>query len=368
MIAPVLAVAWLVFAPPGGDAAPEQAVPAVAAPAEEPNPFLLAVRARLSPEDAEAFDAMTDAELEALAAKLDTNASLTPRERAISDALIAVGVADFEAGLSYQTGDIELGDGLAVLRLGQDFRYLDPDQANRVLVEAWDNPPGPRTLGMILPKDGSLLDPDTGWGVVVTFAADGHVKDHAAAIDADALLARLQAQTQERNVGRVGQGYPPMALVGWAEAPHYDAATHRVHWAKEVAIEGAPNHALNYAVRILGRRGVLEFDAIATMRQLPQIEPAMDAVLSAVEFSPGHRYEDFDPQVDGVADYGIAGLVAGKAPAEPGLFAAVLEFLATVQKFLIAGAFAIWGLFRVLSRGRKNAPEGGVEGDTDRSA
>ena len=373
MTASALLASLLAFAPPApaGDTPVEEAPSGgigVAVAAAEPvvDPFIAAVRSKLSAEDAQAFDAMTDADLDALAAKLDNDETLTDREKAISEAFMKVGAEQFESGLGYQSGDVELSDGLAVLHLGEDFRYLGPDDANRVLVEAWGNPPGPRTLGMILPADISPLDPDAGWGVIVTFAEDGYVEDDDADdIDYDELLEQMQEATKEDNKSRVAQGYEPMQLVGWAESPHYDEAGHRLYWAKELAVEGAPVNSLNYSIRVLGRRGVLELNAVATMGQMSQIKPAMEKVLSRVEFNQGHRYEDFDPDLDKVAAYGIGGLIAGKVLAKAGFFAVILKFLVAAKKFLIVGALAIGvaikGLF---SRRRRSEVEGG-EGPGD---
>ena len=50
--------------------------------------------------------------------------------------------AEFEASLTYQKGDISLPGGIATLKIPESFRYLDPQDAERVLVQAWSNPSG----------------------------------------------------------------------------------------------------------------------------------------------------------------------------------------------------------------------------------
>ena len=40
-----------------------------------------------------------------------------------------------EAQLKWQTGDVVIGDNLATLKLGEDWRYLDPKQAQFVLTD-----------------------------------------------------------------------------------------------------------------------------------------------------------------------------------------------------------------------------------------
>lgn len=314
-----------------------------------------AMLARLGPADRAAFEALGEQGWKELLEKAGRGSPLTPQEQAIVDAFAGAAAERFEAGLRFETGDITLQDGLAVLHLGRDFRYLDPAQAERILVEAWGNPPSEGTLGMIFPADISPLDPERGWGVVITYTTDGHVDDDDAEdIDYDELLEQMKKDTAAENSGRRAQGYPSIELVGWAEPPHYDEDTHRLYWAKELAFEGSPERSLNYAIRVLGRRGVLELNAVASMGQLAQVEPEMEKVLSRVEFSAGHRYEDFDPDLDKVAAYGIGGLIAGKVLAKAGILAGLLKLLLAAKKLLIVGAIAAAVVIKRLL-GRKDA-------------
>src|SRR5688500_2411717 len=79
----------------------------------------------------------------------------------------------------YQTGEIELRNKIATLHLGQSYRYLNPAEAEKLLV-AWGNQPGNDTQGAIVPRE---VDPmsETGWAVILTYEDDGHVDDSDAA-------------------------------------------------------------------------------------------------------------------------------------------------------------------------------------------
>ncbi len=74
----------------------------------------------------------------------------------------------FLASLKFQSGKIDLPNGIATLDLPATFRYLDPSDSSRVLVDAWGNPPGGTTLGMIFPANTSPLS-QSGWGIVITY-------------------------------------------------------------------------------------------------------------------------------------------------------------------------------------------------------
>lgn len=260
--------------------------------------------------------------------------------------------AAFEAGLKYQEGKIVLQNGLATLKLPSNFRYLDPAETEKVLVQGWGNPPGNKTLGMIVPRDAGVMGQE-GWGVVVTYEADGHVKDDDAdSIKYDKLLKDMQEETQEENAERKKQGYAPMSLVGWAETPSYDKLAHKLYWAKEFKTDGAPDNSLNYNIRVLGRKGVLVLNAVANMSQLPQIRREMRQVTAFSDFEAGNRYTDFDSSLDKTAEYGIAALVAGGAAAKLGLFGKLFALLLAFKKLIIIGVGALGVGIAKLFRGK----------------
>ncbi|MBC9250202.1 hypothetical protein A9179_07935 [Pseudomonas alcaligenes] len=235
---------------------------------------------------------------------------------------------EFVASLHFQKGKIVLGDNLATLNLPEQFVFLDGEEAERLLVEAWGNPPDSELpLGMILPAGVSPLAQES-WAVTVEYEESGYVSDEDAAdIDYDEMLQDLKDETKEDNKWRTENDYEPVELIGWASAPRYDEKGKKLHWAKELKFGDSEVNTLNYNIRVLGRKGVLVLNFIANMDQLPQIEQSVPAVLAMTEFNEGHRYAEFDPDIDKVAAYGLGALIAGKLAAKAGLFAAALLLL-----------------------------------------
>jgi len=263
---------------------------------------------------------------------------------------------EFTAKLSYQQGKVHLPNGLVTLTIPKDFRYLDPEQAKRVLVKAWGNRPEAArgVLGMIFPVELGPLDED-GWGVVITYEEDGYVSDEGAEkINYDKLLKEMQEGTRKASKEREKQGYEPVELLSWAEPPHYDRLAHKLYWAKELKFGNATSHMLNYNIRVLGRQGVLVLNAVASMDQLSLIKSAMTKVLPIVEFNEGQRYTDYIPGKDKVAGYGIAALVAGSAvaAAKTGLFKGLLAILLASKKVVVIGLIALGGFIGNLFRSR----------------
>jgi uncharacterized membrane-anchored protein len=259
-------------------------------------------------------------------------------------------VQRFVESFDYRQGTITLPETGVEFHVPANFYFLGSDDSRRVLVTAWRNPPSmaERVLGMIFPASRAPAD-DT-WGAVITYDADGYVSDEdAARIDYSELLKSMQEAMLRSSEARVKEGFPTIRLVGWASPPYYDKATAKLHWAKELEFGGQDQHTLNYFVRALGRRGVLNINFVAAMDQLPEIRSVIPTVLSMPEFTQGSRYTDYVPSTDKVAAYGIGGLIAGGLAQKLGLFALAVALLKkgwVVILVVLAGAWkAIGRLF-----------------------
>lgn len=252
--------------------------------------------------------------------------------------------------LEPQTGIIKLGNGLATLTVPEDFYFLDSADAEKVLVDLWGNVPGQNVLGMLFPAKYSPVDYES-WAVTIDYVEDGFVSDEDATdIDYDQLLSDMQKDARAANKERIDAGYESVDLIGWAEAPHYDAASKKLYWAKELRFGGMDETTLNYEIRALGRRGILSMTFIAAADQLAEITQSREQVLAMAEFNDGNRYVDFDPSIDKVAAYGIGALVTGKIAAKTGMLAALLIFLKKFGVFILLGIGAFFkkivGIFR----------------------
>lgn len=247
--------------------------------------------------------------------------------------------------LNYQYAEIEIGDGIANLMLDSAFKYLDPAESSKILVDAWGNPPQ-ETLGMIFPDSVNPYLYD-GWGIIIGYLEDGYIEDEDAKdIDYDEMLEDLQAEAEEVAVERRELGYPGYDVVGWAEQPYYDENSKKLYWAKELKFDETDENTLNYEIRVLGRKGYLEFNAIAGITQLDEVKIGMQDLLPRVEFSEGNTYFDFDPDTDQVAAYGIGALVAGKLAAKAGILKVIGVFLLKFWKFILLGFAGAAGLVK----------------------
>jgi uncharacterized membrane-anchored protein len=286
-------------------------------------------------------------------------ATITPVEPA-PDSYEAQAEA-FLASLVFQDdGSARISDARASIPVVPGYRYLGPADARRVLEQLWGNPPDASVLGMFVPRSPSLAA-DGAWAVIVTWHPEGYISDEDAAdLDADDILADMRESTAAENEQRTAAGFPTVELAGWAAPPRYDAAQHRLYWAKRLRFEGADADTLNYDIRVLGRRGYLSLTAVANAADLPVVEPGMGALLDAVAFDPGETYADYQEGIDPVAAYGVGALVTGALAKKAGLFAALLAFLAKGWKLVAIAVVGGVALLRKLFAGREEQRRGGT--------
>jgi uncharacterized membrane-anchored protein len=254
----------------------------------------------------------------------------------------------------YRTGDIVLPNKVATLHLGEKYHYLDPAEANKLLM-VWGNPSDDSTQGAIIPAEVDPLE-EGGWAVFLTYLDEGHVDDSdATKIDYDDLLKDMKEGVDDSNDARKQAGYPTMHLIKWAEPPRYDAATKKLYWAKELDFEGSEVHSLNYDVRVLGREGVLSMEAVARIDQLEQIRSDMRPLLAVADFNEGYRYAEFNAKTDRMAEYGLGALIAGGVAAKLGLFGKLFAMLLAAKKFILIALIALGGFVAKFFGKKKDA-------------
>lgn len=246
--------------------------------------------------------------------------------------------------LHWQSGKVVVGNNLATIALPEGLRYLQSKDARYVVEKLWHNPPDPKILGLVAPAEDASTQSDDSWAIIVSYEEDGHVKDEdASSLNYDELLASMKKDALEANPQRKREGYPTVELLGWAEAPHYDAVEKKLYWAKNARFSDSTDVQLNYDVRVLTRRGVLVMEALGKSSQLTDIAKASKQVLAATTVNAGNRYDEFDSGLDKVAAYGIGGLIAGKLLLKAGFFKLMLKPLLVVGALLVGLVAKLFG-------------------------
>ncbi len=185
-------------------------------------------------------------------------------------------------------------------------------------------------------------------GSTVLFEFDdvGYVKDDDKdKLDADKMLSSLREGQDEANKELAKLGRPQLELPRWAVKPHYDDATHNMEWAPVVKNKENGHETVNYNVRLLGRRGVMEATLLVKPEGLETELPIFRQTLKGFAFNAGEDYASWRDG-DKVAEYGLAALVTGGAvavAAKSGLLGKLWKLIVAGIAALVAGAQKLFG-------------------------
>lgn len=221
---------------------------------------------------------------------------------------------------------VEIG-GNSTLSLPEGYVYLDA--ANTKKFEELNENLSDGKEVMIAPKN-------LQWSAYLIFEDEGYVKDDEK-IDADAILKSLKEGTEEANEERKRRGWSELHVVGWSIPPAYNSGTKRLEWATLLQAQGG--QSTNFFTKVLGRRGFTTIILVSAPDNTAAAVSALNGVLTGYRFNQGETYADWRPG-DKVAEYGLAGLIAGGAVAA----AAKTGLLKGLWKFLVAGIAAFWKL------------------------
>jgi uncharacterized membrane-anchored protein len=199
-----------------------------------------------------------------------------------------------------------------------------------------------------------IADPQANTLVFFQKLGGGYVRlDDWEDVDADAMLKAVSERTEESNVKRRAAGMPALHVVGWIERPHLDKTSNTVGWSFD-AMDEANGPLVNNVALVLGRDGFEKLTWIGPKSALK--DGLLKIGLSSFSFPSGGRYSDFRSG-DTVAEYGVAGLIAGvlgvKIAAKVGLLAAIALFAKKFAGILIFAGMAFLAWLRRFAFGRK---------------
>lgn len=251
-----------------------------------------------------------------------------------------------------KTGSVEVGEHLATLVIPEGLHFFARDEARFIIEKVCHNPEDPDIIGLVMPDESNE---EANWMTVISYdPQNGHVSDSdAKSMDFSALLKEMQNSEAESNQQRKAAGYDTVKLLGWAEPPHYDPATHKLYWAKRLKFGAEKGETLNYSVRVLTRRGVLEMNTVDEPTNIAVVATAAQDLLAKTTVSPAESYEKFDSSIDKVAVGGIAALIAGGVLAKSGFFAIIGKFLIAFIKPLLIGLAFLGGWIWKFISGKK---------------
>lgn len=217
----------------------------------------------------------------------------------------------------------------------------------QTLLELYGNPRNPNILGAMVPM--SELE---NWTLIFKFDEIGYVADaDKESLNADEIISSFQAGLPDMNAARRQIGAPECGYISWMEPPFYDSQTNNLTWALRLGF--ADGESVNYDIRMLGRRGVMEATLVDSPEAYAQSVPTVKSLLSSFSFTDGNRYSQWQ-QGDKVAAYGLTGLVAGGGLAMAAKTGLLAKIMATILKggkaIIIAVVVVFGGAFSLIKR------------------
>ena len=227
--------------------------------------------------------------------------------------------------------------GMAKIDIPEGVRFTGASGA-QTLIEVYGNPPNPNYLGAIVP-----MDEESDWTLLFQFDSIGYVKDEDKdAIDADEILSSMKSSIPMQNDERRRLGLEEMQDMSWSNPPFYDPMTNNLTWG--LRLHFGQGDSINYDIRLLGRRGVMEATLLDAPETYAQSVPRINKILEGFAFSDGNKYAEWKPG-DKVAAYGLTGLVAGGAAvaaAKTGMLGKFLALIAKGGKAVLAIVIAVF--------------------------
>ncbi len=236
---------------------------------------------------------------------------------------------------------------MAEINVPGSYHFASGDDTKK-LMELFGNRPTDREMGYIAPEGDQ-------WFMVFLFDETGYIKDDEKdSLDADKILQGFKDGDKEANKWRREQKLPELEIIGWHKKPAYDPQTNNLEWATIYQSEG--RKGINYNIRFLGRKGVMEVVIVADEKNLDKVVASAKKILTTYSFSSGNKYSEFTSG-DKIAEYGLAALVGGGALA----VAAKSGLLQKFGKFIVIAIVGAGAFLKRLFTGRKSVKVGAPE-------
>ena len=198
------------------------------------------------------------------------------------------GAGEGQSGIDWQAGpgSGQIG-GVAKIRIPEGYRFAGRDGVRRFL-ELTQNPVSGKELGVLVPPE----EAGDMWFVIFEFNSSATSKTtRRTTWTRKPSSSRSRQAPEQSNEERRKRGWATMDILGWHTQPRYDPVTNNLTWAIRGSSEG--DEVVNYSVRLLGRKGVMDVDLVLNPTQVAGTVPEFDELMTGFEFTSGNRYAEF---------------------------------------------------------------------------
>lgn len=270
-------------------------------------------------------------------------------------------VAQQKPKIQWQEGPTigSLGD-IAQLRVPEGYLFSGKDGTQKFL-ELNEVSSDGEELGVLVPDS---RDPKSFWYATFRFEETGYVgDDEKNHLDDNTILGSIEKATEDANGTMQSRGWATVHVTGWKEAPIYDSVRNSLIWGVagySVDPKSGRAEITNYFFRLLGRRGVMSCQLVASADQIDAAVPSFESVLQGFSYLPGQKYSDFQSG-DAKSKYGLTGLILGGGAvaiaSKTGLLAVLWKFLVVIAAGVLATLKRIIRYLKKMFTGRASEEE-----------
>ncbi|MEK7707228.1 MAG: DUF2167 domain-containing protein, partial [Verrucomicrobiota bacterium] len=203
--------------------------------------------------------------------------------------------------IQWITGPAKAGLGkIAEVNIPEGYKFAD-ERSARSLLKRMKNPVPKDLVGILAPASGE-------WFAVLEFGDIGYVRDDDKdRLDAGAMLNAVRRTITRQNKEGSTSGQVPINSADWELRPVYDPSEHKLEWAIRIRTGDQAEVVINHAVRLFGRRGVLNVIAVQPHKSDLNLAPLRE-IAKGISFKAGECYRDYQ-QGDKLARSSLADLV-----------------------------------------------------------
>lgn len=193
---------------------------------------------------------------------------------------------------------IPFGGSAAKVDVPADYGLIPETESKRILAALGERETE-HVVGLLHPADQL-----SNWFVTVSYHPVGHVDEKGLAdIDAGIFLEKLKKIIKEDS--QTGNGMiAGVEITGWEEVPAYNAENHSLVWSYRIRYTTHSGYSYDNIHRdrlVFGRVGIIRTSALVEDGVVPEVQ----ALMSAVTFASGQRYDDFNERTDKLGEIDV---------------------------------------------------------------
>jgi Protein of unknown function (DUF2167) len=201
-------------------------------------------------------------------------------------------VDSIEKTLHYQKKGTIVLQGIGAIKIPVGYKYLNKEDAERVLVELWNNPRYDNmTLGMLVQEDQKLMAEST-FATNIEYYTSGYINqfelEHT---NFNRLLKQLNNRIKELKIEK-----DSVILERWTEFPKYNATKNIYNYGLQFYIKKLSYRIYNGCSLFFSNEGCMIFTTIGTNENL--ILQYKNKVEDAFTFDPNLKYANLNASID----------------------------------------------------------------------